>query len=280
MSSSTDVSMRGRAVPRIGLGTWSLNGAAGVAAIVDALEAGYRHLDTAPIYGNEGTVGGALAEAGLPAAEVFVSTKVWVDSFAPAQLRASAERSRELLGREQLDLLLLHWPPQDQTELPPALETLQALRAEGIVAEFGVSNFTPTQLLESLRAAPELAAIQVEFHPHLHQRRLLALADEHDLLLQAYAPLGSGRDVLEDPLLAEIAAAHAATPAQVALAWLVARPHVTALPRSANSERRAANLAAAQLQLSDEERERLDARADERHARYFPPPYDPPHWED
>lgn len=187
-----DCELAGRSVPSVGLGTWSLTGADGQRVIGEALELGYRHLDTAPIYGNEADVGAALRGSGLAAGEVFVSTKLWVDAYEPQPLRDSAERSRERIGVERIDLLYLHWPPQLDGFLEPALETLQELRAGGVIAEFGISNFGIAQTRDVLRLAPEVAALQFELHPHLHRRELLALAAEHDLWVQGYAPWARG----------------------------------------------------------------------------------------
>jgi 2,5-diketo-D-gluconate reductase B len=183
------------------------------------------------------------------------------------------------LGLERIDLLLLHWPPEDESELAPALEELQRLRADGLIRELGVSNFPAYMLRDAVEIAPELFADQVEYHPKLSQHELRGVADEKDLLLEAYAPLGgSASDMLEEPLLKEVASSHRATPAQVAIAWLALQDRVVVLPRSTSPARRRENLAALELDLTPEETARIDELS-ERRERNFDPSF-APDWRD
>jgi 2,5-diketo-D-gluconate reductase A len=265
--------VRGVAVPTVALGVFEVDPSETAEAVADALAAGYRHVDTARAYGNEEEVGSGIARSGVDPGEVWVTTKVWIDDFAPDALRASAEASLRRLGLERVDLLLLHWPPADASELEPALEELRRLREEGLIRELGVSNFPPRLLREALAIAPEVFADQVEYHPRLSQRELRRIAAERDLLIEAYAPLGgSGNAVIDEPVLKEIAAAHGASPAQVALAWLAQQDRVVVLPRSTNPDRRRENLAALELDLTPEERARIDELS-ERRERHFDPPF-------
>ena len=234
--------VRGRVVPRIGFGTWRLRGRECRDAVADALALGYRHLDTAAMYDNEHEVGAALLD------------------LEPRRLRASAEASLRRLGVERVDLLLIHWPgPPGTTE--PALDELVRLRDEGRIVELGVSNFPAGMLARAVAHAPVFCD-QVEYHVHLSQRRVLDVAAEHDLLVAAYRPLGGGRGVHDDPLLADIARAHDRTPTQVALRRLVEHDRVCALPRSADHGRRAENLDVFSFALTGEERAALDALAE------------------
>jgi 2,5-diketo-D-gluconate reductase B len=270
------ITVRGRAVPRIGFGTWRLQGRACRDAVADALALGYRHLDTAAMYDNEDEVGAALRDSGVDRDEVWLTTKVWHTDLAPRRLRASAEASLRRLGVDRVDLLLIHWPgPPGTTE--PALDELVRLRDEGRIAELGVSNF-PAGMLERAVGHAPVFCDQVEYHVQLSQRRVLDMAAEHDLLVGAYRPLGGGRGVLDDPLLAEIARAHGRAPAQVALRWLVEQDCVCALPRSANRGRRVENLDVFSFELSDSERAALDALA-EGERRYVDVPW-APDWDD
>jgi diketogulonate reductase-like aldo/keto reductase len=247
--------------------------------VADALAAGYRHIDTATAYGNEEEVGRGLARSGVDRDEVWVTTKVWTADFAPDKLRASAEASLSRLGISHLDLLLLHWPPQDWSETAPALEELQRLRADGLIREFGVSNFPAYMLRDALAITPDVFADQVEYHAKLSQRDLRDVASEADVLIEAYAPLGgSAGDTVEEPVLKEIASAHDASPAQVALAWLAHQDRVVLLPRSTNAERRRENLAALEIDLTDEETARIDELS-ERRERNFNPSW-APDWRD
>jgi diketogulonate reductase-like aldo/keto reductase len=247
--------------------------------VADALAAGYRHVDTAVAYGNEEEVGRGLARSGVDPAEVWVTTKVWLNDYAPSDLRRSAEASLRRLGLDRIDLLLLHWPPPDGAELAPALEELQRLRSDGLIRELGVSNFPAYMLREALEITTEVFADQVEYHPKLSQHEIREVADEADLLVEAYAPLGgSASDMIEEPALKEIAAAHGASPAQVAIGWLAHQDRVVVLPRSTNPERRRENLAALELDLTPEETARIDELS-ERRERNFDPSF-APDWRD
>ena len=271
--------VRGIEVPTIGLGVFEVEPGETEEAVADALAAGYRHVDTASAYGNEEEVGRGLKSSGVDPDDVWVTTKVWLSDFAPGDLRSSAERSLRALGVERVDLLLLHWPPRDPAELEPALEELKKLHAEEKIRELGVSNFPGYLLREALDLAPEIFADQVEYHAKLSQHELRGIADERDLLLEAYAPLGgSSSGIAGDPVLAEIAEGKGASAAQVALAWLAHQDRVVVLPRSTNPDRRRENLAALELDLSDEERARIDELS-ERRERNFDPSF-APDWRD
>src|SRR5215212_7992209 len=201
--------VRGVEIPTVAIGVFEVDPGETEETVADALAAGYRHVDTAAAYGNEAEVGRGLARSGIDRDEVWVTTKVWFSEFAPDKLRASAERSLRAIGVDRIDLLLLHWPPQDPSELRPALEELRRLRSEGLIRELGVSNFPGYLLREALDACDEIFADQVEYHAKLSQRELLEIAAERDLLIEAYAPLGgSASDMIDEPVLKEIAGAH------------------------------------------------------------------------
>jgi 2,5-diketo-D-gluconate reductase B len=271
--------VRGVAVPTIAIGVFEVEPGETEETVADALAAGYRHVDTAVAYGNEEEVGRALARSGVDPDEVWVTTKVWMNDYAPPDLRRSAEASLRRLGLDRIDLLLLHWPPRDGSELAPALEELQRLRADGLIRELGVSNFPAYMLRDAVAIAPELFADQVEYHAKLSQHEIRQVADESDLLVEAYAPLGgSAGDMVGEPLLKEIASAHDASPAQVAIAWLAHQDRVVVLPRSTNPERRRENLAALEVELTPEETAQLDELS-ERRERNFDPSF-APDWRD
>jgi diketogulonate reductase-like aldo/keto reductase len=271
--------VRGVAVPTIAIGVFEVEPGETEETVADALAAGYRHVDTAVAYGNEEEVGRGLARSGVDRDEVWVTTKVWMADYAPRDLRASAEASLRRLGIDRIDLLLLHWPPEDAEELQPALEELQRLRSDGLIRELGVSNFPAYMLRDAVEIAPELFADQVEYHAKLSQREILEVAEEKDLLVEAYAPLGgSASDMVEEPALKEIADAHGASPAQVAIAWLAHQERVVVLPRSTNPDRRRENLAALEIDLTPEETARIDELS-ERRERNFDPPF-APDWRD
>ncbi|ADI16034.1 aldo/keto reductase [Truepera radiovictrix] len=246
---------RGTRVPALGLGTWELRGDACTEAVEHALALGYRHLDTAQGYDNEEQVGLALARSGVPRDAVFLVTKVKPANFSRLRAAKSVRESLRKLRTDYVDLLLLHWPSSEV----PVEETLGALRElqdGGAVRHVGVSNFTPSQVLEARRYA-DVFANQVEYHPYLSQARLLAQARELDYLLTAYSPVARGK-VSKDPTLREIGEAHGKTPGQVALRWLV-QQRVAAIPKAASAENRERNLDIFDFALSEEEMARVAA---------------------
>jgi 2,5-diketo-D-gluconate reductase B len=250
------LSVRGVEVPKIGFGTWQIIGRDCIEAVRDALDLGYRHLDTARVYENERDVGRGLSESGVPREDVFLSTKVWMDDLSAERLRSSLEGSLRDLGVDYVDLLLIHWPHPDVPVAEPIGE-MERLAEEGKLRQLGVSNFPAGMLSEALEAGPVFCD-QVEYHVNLEQERLLKLARERDVLIAAYAPFGHG-EVLADPVLAEIGRARGRSPAQVALRWLVEQDHVCALPKAASHRNRVANIDVFDFELSDAERARLDA---------------------
>jgi diketogulonate reductase-like aldo/keto reductase len=254
------LSAAGVEIPAIGLGTWKLTGPACAPLVCAALQAGYRHVDTAAIYGNEREVGEGLRASGVPRGEVFVTTKIWRDHMAEDALLTAAEASLQRLGLDQVDLLLLHWP-NDAFPLEGTMRALAQAKRRGLARAIGVSNFPVALLEQAVALSPEpLATNQVEYHPYLSQRRVLETVRRHGMALTAYSPLAEGR-ALRDPVIRGIAAAHGATPAQVAIAWLIGQPGVIAIPKTSSAERAAQNLKAAELRLSDEERARISALA-------------------
>jgi 2,5-diketo-D-gluconate reductase B len=243
-------------IPALGLGTWEVEGEACVEAVADALDRGYRHIDTAEAYGNEEEVGRGIRRSGVDRDEIFVTTKVWWRDLSHEDCLRAAGESLRRLGLERLDLLLIHWPDPDVPVERP-LEAMQTLREEGKLRHLGVSNFTPSLLEEALEHAP-VVCNQVEYHPFLAQDSLLALAREHGLLLTAYSPLARGR-VMEDGTLREIGAEHGKTPAQVTLRWLVQQDRLAAIPRARSADHRRENLEIFDFELSDEEMARIAA---------------------
>lgn len=258
-------------IPTLGLGTWQIEGPATADAVADALELGYRHVDTARMYGNEREVGEGLRAAGVPRDEVWVTTKVWRDDLEPDRLRRSAEASLKDLGLDHVDLLLVHWP-NPAVPLSDTLAALHRARQDGLTRHIGVSNFPSAMLREAVAQFP-VHTVQVEYHPYLGQRAVLDAAHSHGITVTAYSPLGNG-GLLSEPVLAEIAQARGCTPAQVALRWLVDQSGVAAVPKAATHEHRAANLAALDLvPLTCAERSRIDSL--ERGRRFINPSFAP-----
>ena len=242
----------------LGLGTYRNDDPEQCAESVrTALEMGYRHLDTARMYGNEAAVGDGIAAADVDAEDVFVATKVWYSDLAYDDVVRSAEASRDDLDVETIDLLYVHWPagPYDAEE---TLSAFADLRDDGVVEHVGVSNFEPDLIEEAVAAcdAP-IFANQVECHPMLPQEAVRAACDEHDVEVVAYAPIARGA-VFDDRTIVEVAEKHDATPAQLSLTWLRAKG-ITAIPKATGREHVAENWASLGLALDPEDVERIDA---------------------
>jgi diketogulonate reductase-like aldo/keto reductase len=254
------VHAHGAAIPAIGLGTWQLKGEACARAVAHGLAAGYRHVDTAAMYGNEEAVGEGLRAAGLPRDAVFVTTKVWLTDLRDGDLQRSAEASLGRLGLDAVDLLLIHWPSPD-IPLEEAIPALCDARRRGLARHVGVSNFPAAMLDRAVSLASEpLAANQCEYHPYLDQTPVLAACRRHGIAFTSYSPLGQGA-LLEEPVLREIAAAKGCTVGQAVLRWHVQQPGVVAIPKSGDPRRIEENLAAADLTLTEEEMARISGLA-------------------
>jgi 2,5-diketo-D-gluconate reductase A len=244
----------GVSMPMIGLGTWQLRGRAGRAALDAALSAGYRHIDTATMYGNEADVGHALSSSGLPRDEVFVTTKM--PSGRAGRERATLAASLRALGTGYVDLWLVHWPPAGRLLVPVWREFL-ALRDEGRARAAGVSNYSLAQIDRLIEATGQAPAVnQIPWSPARYNAALLSGHRERGVAVQGYSPLKGTN--LANPVLAEIAAVHGITPAQVVLRWHLEHG-VTVLVKSARRERIVANIDLLRFSLSEEEVARIDA---------------------
>lgn len=248
--------VRGVEVPTLGFGTWELEGDDCERGVAHALDVGYRHVDSAQVYGNEDRVGRAIAASPVDRNEIFLTTKLWVSNLQPQKVRPSFEDSLRRLQTDHVDLLLIHWP-SDRVDPAATLEQMAALADEGKVRHLGVSNYPPSWLRRAQEAA-EIFCNQVEYHPYLSQDHLREIAVNDDLLLTAYSPLARGR-VIDDPTLTEIGEQHGATAPQVALRWLIQQEHVAAIPKATSEAHIESNFAALDLELSSEEMQRIDA---------------------
>ena len=243
-------------LPRLGLGTFRMQGDACRAAVESALALGYRHIDTAEMYGNEEAVGAAIAASKIARKDLHVTTKVWNENLAPDAIRRAFDASLKKLRLDQIDLYLVHWPAPNMN-LPAMFETLMKLKQEGRTRAVGVANFNVALLkkvVEEIRAP--IACNQVEYHVMLDQTRLLKYLAAKSIPLVAYCPLVQGRAASNETLEA-IGKKHGASATQVALKWLLDQDGVAAIPKASRTESQRSNLEALNIGLDDEDRQAI-----------------------
>lgn len=237
-------------IPSFGLGTFRLTGQAVIDSVKSALELGYRAIDTAQIYQNEADVGQAIAESGVARSELFITTKIWVENYAADKLIPSLRDSLQKLRTDHVDLLLIHWPaPGNSVELAEYMGALAEAKKQGLTRQIGVSNFNIDLTRQAIAVVGkgEIATNQIELSPYLQNSKLTAFLEEQGITTTSYMTLAYGK-VLKDPLLAQIAAKHKATVAQVALAWAMQLGYAV-IPSSTKRENLASNLLARDLRL-------------------------------
>jgi 2,5-diketo-D-gluconate reductase B len=245
-------------IPSFGLGTFRLTGQTVIDSVKSALELGYRAIDTAQIYKNEAEVGQAIAESGVPRDELFITTKIWVDNYAADRMIPSLRESLAKLRTEHVDLLLIHWPaPGNGVELSEYMQALAEAKRQGLTRQIGISNFNIELTRQAIEAVGqgEIATNQIELSPYLQNRKLTAFLAEQGITTTSYMTLAYGK-VLKDPLLAQIAAKHKATVAQVALAWALQLGYAV-IPSSTKRENLASNLLAQSLRLDADDMARI-----------------------
>jgi 2,5-diketo-D-gluconate reductase B len=254
------VHVQNEKVPALGFGTWQLEGKECEKGVKDALDIGYRHIDTAQAYGNEELVGKAIEDSDVARENIWLTTKVWRDSLNREDLRDSVEESLEKLGTNYVDLLLIHWPFPEM-DLEAVLGEMEELVSEGKALHIGVSNFTPEQVKEAQELTDlPLFTNQVEYHPFLGQDELLETCRDQGMMLTAYSPLARG-DVLGNETLEEIGDRYGKSEAQVALRWLVQQDGVAAIPKASSQEHREQNFDIFDFELTGEEMEKISGLA-------------------
>lgn len=243
----------GHTMPQIGLGTASLKDATVAPVIVTAIEAGYRHIDTAFRYGNQRGVGKGIRDSGISREEVFLTTKLDGEFQGDERAIAGLDECLRQLGMDYVDLLLIHWPLPQRDEYISTWKTFEKLVKVGKVRSIGVSNFKPAHLDRLLAEATiRPVANQIQLNPRITRLDHMTYDRAHDIVTVAWSPLGQGKDLLSDPTLATIAATHGKTPAQIVLRWMMDLS-IVAIPRSANPERLAQNLELFDFTLSADE---------------------------
>jgi len=244
-------------IPQLGLGVWQLDDAQAYESSKAALAAGYRHIDTAMIYGNEAGVGRAVAESDLAREEIFITTKLWnADQGFDSTLRAF-DASLKRLGLETLDLYLIHWAIPKKGAYRDTWKAFVRLQQEGRVRSIGVSNFNAEHLEHIIDDTGVVPSVnQIEIHPDFNQQALSQWCRDKGIVTESWSPLGQGGELLKLPLFAEIAQRHGKTPAHVILRWHVQNGHVV-IPRSSNAQRIAANIDVFDFELSHQELEAI-----------------------
>jgi 2,5-diketo-D-gluconate reductase A len=250
----------GNTIPQLGFGVFKVDPAQTERIVSDALEVGYRHIDTAAIYGNEEGVGKAIAASGIPRDELFITTKLWNEAQGTQSAFDAMDLSLEKLGLDYVDLYLIHWPSPKQDRYVESWKALEQLKADGKTRSIGVSNFLAHHLERVIAESGTVPAVdQIEFHPYHQQPAVGAAARLHSIAIEAWGPLGQGKyPLLELAEITSIAAAKGATPAQVVIAWHLAIGNIV-IPKSNSRERMAENFASVDLKLASDEVEAITA---------------------
>lgn len=251
-------------MPQLGFGVWQVPDDEAERAVATALEAGYRSIDTAAIYGNEQGTGKAVAASGVPREELFVTTKLWnADHGHDATLRAF-DTSLSKLGLDYVDLYLIHWPMPTKGNAVDTYKAFEKLHADGRVRAIGVSNFLPEHLERLIGETSVVPAVnQIELHPHLQQHAAREYHAEQGIATEAWSPLGSGKGLLEVPALVAIARKHGRTPAQVVLRWHVQLGNVV-IPKSVTPSRIRENIEVFDFSLDEEDLAAISALNEDR----------------
>jgi len=263
-------------IPKLGFGTYQLKGQKAVSSVEYALKAGLRHIDTATIYQNETEVGEALKNSLIPRKELFLTTKLWLDSLDEGGVKKSLQNSLVKLQTDYVDLLLIHWP-NPKIELSETLGAMKELQKESKLRFIGVSNFNLSLLKKAKKICPELINNQVEYHPLLSQKSLLEYIDQaSDMFLTAYSPLMRGK-VTQIQQIKKIANKHKKTASQITLKWLTDPENVVVIFKSENPERISENRQIFDFELDKEDSEQL-FRLNNNKQRIVNPPF-APQWE-
>lgn len=246
------IDANGAKMPKIGLGTWTLEGLEASRCVANALDAGYRHIDTAAMYNNEQAVGDGIRASGVPRSDIFLTTKIWHTDIADGDLQNSITASLDRLGVDAVDLALIHWPSK-AIPLTESIKALNAIRNAGMAHNIGVSNFTIAMIEEATAASEHpLACNQIEYHPLLNQDRVITACRQHGMAVASYCPLGRAT-IMEAPAIAQAAKKHDRTPAQIILRWHIQQDGVCAIPRSSNPERIRQNISVFDFALDDDD---------------------------
>lgn len=274
---SSRICANGAGIPCIGFGTYGMKGQKLSRLISHALRAGFRHIDTAQVYGNEASVGEGISLSGIPRDDVFITTKIWVSNYPAGRFERSVDESLNALRTDYIDLLLLHWP-SDTIPLEEQIGQLNRLVHAGKVLSIGVSNFNRNLLEQAVELSDiPLATNQFEYHPYLNQSALVTATRQAGVSITAYCAMAIGR-VFSDPVLRVIAMRHGRTISQIVLRWLLQQKGVAALTRTEREERIPENLAVFDFELEETDMQAIFSLA-ARDSRIVDPPGLAPDWD-
>lgn len=250
----------GNTIPQLGLGVWRAQPGDAKNAIIEAIQTGYRLIDTAAIYMNEEDVGAAIAECGVPRKELFITTKLWNSDQGSANVRPALEKSLSKLGLDYVDLYLIHWPTPARDLYVETWKEFEKLRDEGLIKSIGVSNFEPEHLERLANETNTVPAVnQVELHPGFNQENVRAYCDAHDIRIESWSPLGgSAGTILQNETVISIASSHKKSAAQIILRWHIQHGLVV-IPKSVHAHRIHENFDVFDFELSADQMAVLDA---------------------
>jgi 2,5-diketo-D-gluconate reductase A len=250
----------GHSIPQLGFGVFLVDPAEAQRIVEDALEVGYRHIDTAAIYKNEEGVGRAIAASGIPREELFITTKLWNDDQGTDSAHRAIDTSLQKLGLDYVDLYLIHWPTPKRDRYLESWRALEQIQAAGKTRSIGVSNFQPDHLDKVIRGSDTVPAVnQIELHPAFQQRELRGIHEQHGIHTEAWGPLGQGKyDLFGMDAIQAAAKAHDVTPAQVVIRWHL-QSGIIVFPKSNSRERMSKNLDVFGFELTEDEMAAIDA---------------------
>ncbi|MFD5473628.1 aldo/keto reductase [Streptomyces sp. NPDC127105] len=261
-------------MPQLGFGVWQVPDDEAERAVATALEAGYRSIDTAAIYGNEEGTGKAIAASGVPREEVFVTTKLWNSEHGYDSTLRAFDASLAKLGLEYVDLYLIHWPTPARGKFVDSYKAFEELLADGRVRAIGTSNFLPEHLERLIAETSVIPAVnQIELHPHLQQHAAREYHAEQGIATEAWSPLGQGKGLLEVPAIVAIAQKHNRTPAQIVLRWHLQLGNIV-IPKSVTPSRIRENIDAFGFSLDDEDLGAISALNEDRRLGPDPAKFD------
>ena len=266
------IKKEGTWIPKLGFGTFNLTGREAIGVLEFALDVGYRHFDTAQMYENEDVIGKVIGNTDIRRDRLFLTNKVWGTNLTKQKFLPSVERSLKNLKQDYVDMLLIHWPNK-QIPLEESLEQLALCREKGYCNFIGVSNFTVDLLEQVQKLGYDIICNQFEYHPYLNQDKLLKKCRDMGLFAIAYSPIAKGK-VTEEPIIKEISLYYKASPAQIALRWLVQQEDVVAIPKSSQLIRIKQNIDVFNFHLSDEHMKEI-SRLQEKNIRLIDPEFAP-----